>query len=295
MEGRVVLCLDNDNAGVAAVKRLCSGPNPILLSVIKESNIDIFVAELPGSVKDPAEFLEEHRDTEEALDEKFRAEVIDGAQEWTHWYMNSVIVSHDCIASNTTNADDGGFGQVFETLASFLSTFESVDERMKKAAFIAPKLADLVDVDKENNEGDFNRTQVLSTSRIQLASDLIEKAANVAHLKSMSAQRRYQVTSRKQATVPKSLEISQAISIEEGSRSQPNQAKSPQTPPHIESSSSEDRSSRWQRKSPMGRRRARMKRRNTTRRFRKSMTKHVSSVSATPFDNEWLGVTRNEV
>jgi DNA primase len=294
-EGRVVLCLDNDTAGVAAVTRLCSGTDPILLSVMEESNVDFFIAELSGTVKDPAEFLEQHRDTEEALDEKFRAEVVDGAQEWTRWYMNSLVAAHDPVPSNTTAGDEGGFGQVFDTLASFLSIFESVDERMKKAAIIAPKLADLVDADKENDDGNFNRTEISSTTRIQLASDLIEKAANFAHLKSMNAQRNYHFTYSKDAIVPKSLEFSQDITLEEGSRSKPNQNKSLQTPPHCESSSKENRSSRRQQKPPMGRQRARMKRQNTIKQIRKPMTKHISGVTATPFDDEWLGVTKNMV
>lgn len=310
-EGRVVLCLDNDAAGVAAVKRLCSGPEPILLSVMEESNIEIFVAELPESVKDPAEFLEKNQETEEALDEKFRAEVIDDAQEWTRWYMNSLIVEQDSAASNATTGEDGEFGQIFDSLASFLSVFESVDERMKKAAIIAPKLADLIDTDKENNaDGDLNRTDVSSTTRIQLASDLVEKAANIAHLKSMNAQRNFKLTSRTEAIVPKSLEIGKDMSLEEGSKR--HQKKSLQTPPHLEYSPSEDSSSRW-RKEPEDRssgwqqepsprrQRERMKsqnnvkRQNSVKRFRNSMTKHIGGVSATPFDDEWLGVTIDKV
>ena len=262
---------------------------------MEESNVDFFIAELSGTVKDPAEFLEEHRDIEEALDEKFRAEVIDGAQEWTRWYMNSLVAAHDPESSNTTAGDKGGFGQVFDTLASFLSIFESVDERMKKAAIIASKLADLIDADKENDEVDFNRTEISSTTRIQLASDLVEKAANFAHLKSMNAQRNYQFSYSKDAIVPKSLEFSQDITLEEGSRSNPSQKKSLQSPPNLESSSKEDRSSRRRQKPPMGRQRARMKRQNRIKQIRKPMTKHISGVTATPFDDEWLGVTKDLV
>lgn len=276
---------------MAAVTRLCSGTDPILLSVMEESNVDFFIAELSGTVKDPAEFLEQHRDIKEALDEKFRAEVIDGAQEWTRWYMNSLVAAHDPEPSNTTAGDEGGFGQVFDTLASFLSIFESVDERMKKAAIIAPKLADLIDADKENDEVDFNLTEISSTTRIQLASDLIEKAANFAHLKSMNAQRNYQFSYSKDVIVPKSLEFSQDITLEERSRSNPGQKKSLQSPPSLESSSKEDRSSR----PPMGRQRVRMKRQNTIKQIRKPMTKHISGVTATPLDDEWLGVTKDMV
>ena len=305
------MCLDNDAAGVAAVKRLCSGPDPILLSVMEESNIEIFVADLPDSIKDPAEFLEEHCDTEEAPDEKFRAEVIDGAREWSRWYMNSLIIENESLTSNITADDDGGFSQLFDKIAAFLSAFENVDDRMKKAAAIAPKLADLIDAEKANDDNDFNRTEISSTTRIQLASDLIEKAANVAHMKSMRTQRNYGFTSINEAIVPKSLEIGNYmsleegsrskslefgndVSLEEGSRSKANSKKSPQSP-QVGTSENGDRSSKWQQEPPNRTQRTQMKRDNNVKRFQKSMTKHINGVSANPFDDEWLGVTKDIV
>ena len=279
------MCLDNDNAGVAAVTRLCAGSDPILLSVMEQSNIEIFVANLPESVKDPAEFLEDNREVE-GLDEKFRAEVIDGAQEWTKWYMNSLVAAHDRLASV---GEDGSFSQIFDTLASFLSVFESVDERMKKAAIIAPKLADLVDSDKENDgDGDdIDRVEVSSTTRIQVASNLIEKAANIAHSKSMNSQGNYQLTwgsARKEPSIPKSLEISQNIALEEVANSNSDKQETFQTPPDVESV--DDDSSRWQQKP---------KRRDSIKTSRKPMTKHISGFSSNPFDEEWLGVTKDKV
>ncbi len=286
------MCLDNDAAGVAAVKRLCSGPDPILLSVMEESNVEIFVAELPDSIKDPAEFLEEHNDKDEAIEEKFRAEVIDGAQEWTRWYMNSMIIENESEASNMTSSEDRGFSRVFDNIASFLSVFEKVDDRMKIAAVIAPKLADLVHAEKADEDSEANRTEVSSSISIQLASDLIEKAGNIAHSKSMQAQRNFRFTSTNEAIVPKSLEIGNEVSIEESTRSNANRKQSPGTP-NLETSSNEYRSPTWQQDPPNGYNRAQTNRK--VKQFRKSMTKHISGVAASPFDDEWLGVTKDMV
>lgn len=291
--GRMVLCLDNDNAGVAAVTRLCAGSNPILLSVTEQSNIEFFVANLPESVKDPAEFLEENQEAED-LDEKFRAEVIDEAQEWTKWHMNCLVAAHDPSAST---GEDGSFSQIFDKLASFLSVFENVDDRMKKAAFIAPKLSGLVDTNEEKNKNDIDRIEASSTARIQLASNLVEKAANIAHSKSISAQRNYQFTfgsTRKEPLISKSLEISQDIALAEGVKNEVSKPTKSQTSPHLQSNDNDD-SSRWQdQKPPMQRQRAQMKRRNPVKMFQKPMTKHIAGVAGNPLDDEWLGVTKDK-
>eukprot|EP00536_Pseudo-nitzschia_multiseries_P000897 jgi/Psemu1/62880/estExt_Genemark1.C_110130 len=289
--GRVVLCLDNDNAGVAAVTRLCTGSDPILLSVTEQSNIEIFVANLRGGVKDPAEFLEENQEAED-LEEKFRAEVIDGAQEWSKWYMNSLVDAHN---STATDGEDGSFSQIFDKLALFLSNFESVDDRMKKASFIAPKLSDLLDTNDDNDGIDIDRVEASSTTRIQLASNLVEKAAKVAHLKSMDVQRSYQLTvgSRKDSAIPKSLEISQDMALAERGNNGLSKKRNPKTPSQIESS--DNSSSGWQRPKPaMERQSTQMNRPNTVRRFQKSMTKHIAGVGGNPFDDEWLGVTKDK-
>ena len=293
------MCLDNDNAGVAAVERLCTGPNPILKSIMEESNIEIFVASLPDTVKDPAEFLEENSE-EEGLDEKFRAEVIDKAQEWTRWYMNTLVNAHDPVSTNNTAEEDGGFGKVFDNVASFLSVFESVDERMKKASIITSKLTSRMDAEREKVDGDSNHTEASITTRIQLASNLVEKAGNMAHSKSMNSQRTYEFASRSRRNdrfLPNSLEIGQDVTLQEGTSITTNRTKSRPKPPPLEPQG-EDRSSRRQPNPPQGtrrRQRARVKRRTTTNRIPKSMTKHVGGVAADPFDDEWLGVTEDKV
>ena len=114
------MCLDNDAAGIAAVTRLCSGSEPMLLTVTKQSRIKILVAKLPDSVKDPAEFLEKNPNVNK-LDEKFRNEVIRNSQEWKVWYMCLLIDTHD---SSATVGENGSFSKIFDDLAFFLSVFE---------------------------------------------------------------------------------------------------------------------------------------------------------------------------
>eukprot|EP00537_Pseudo-nitzschia_pungens_P004962 CAMPEP_0172363050 /NCGR_PEP_ID=MMETSP1060-20121228/6513_1 /TAXON_ID=37318 /ORGANISM="Pseudo-nitzschia pungens, Strain cf. cingulata" /LENGTH=1505 /DNA_ID=CAMNT_0013085701 /DNA_START=419 /DNA_END=4935 /DNA_ORIENTATION=+ len=285
--GRIVLCLDNDNAGIAAVTRLCAGPDPILLSVTEKSNLEIFVANLPGNVKDPAEFLEENEEAKD-LDEKFRAEVIDGAQEWSNWYMNSLVAAYN---SSATEGEDGSFSQIFDKLAFFLSVFQSVDDRMKKAAFISPKLSDIVDTNEERDLNDKDRIEASRTARIQLASNLVEKASHVAHSKSMDAQRNNQLAvgaTRKEAAISKSLEISQDLTLAETG-----EQKKPQTPPQLESN--DTGFSGWQRPKPtVERQSTQMKRPHRVKRFQKSMTRHIAGVGGNPFDDEWLGVTKDK-
>ena len=127
--GRLVLCLDNDDAGVAAVERLCSGHKPILLSAAESNNVEVYVAALPTGVKDPAEYVESNREIE-GLDSKFRNEVIQDAVEWTEWYTLRLV---QCFNSSAVDGETGSFSQTFENLAVFLSVFEDLDKRTKKS------------------------------------------------------------------------------------------------------------------------------------------------------------------
>jgi len=263
---------------------------------MEESNIEIFVAELPISVKDPAEFLEKHQDTKEALKEKFMTEVIDNSQEWTRWYMNSLIATQYSETPNTTDAGNNtNFGQIFDELASFLSLFKSVDERMKKASIVAPKLAELVFMDEDIVNDDFNRTETLSTTCIQLASNLVEEAANIAYSQSLSSQRKFQSKSRDNKIVSESLEISQMISLNEGLGSNADQDSYLETPPQLESSSIEDISLNRPKAPPKRRQLVGIKRQKPIERSPKPMTNYVSGISTNHFDNEWLGGTQDKV
>ena len=195
------------------------------------------------------------------------------------------------------DGEDGSFGEIFDRLASFLSVFEDVDDRMKKAAFIAPKLADLVDRNQKNEKSDTNRVEASSTTRLQLASNLVERASNVAHSRAMNAQMKYELSSgstEKGPIISKSLEISQDIALADGMKNKVNVRNRSQTPRHFEPT--DDDPSKWrQQQSPMQRQRAQINHRNAAKRLPRPMTNHIAGIGGNQFDEEWLGVTKDKV
>jgi DNA primase len=165
--GRIVICLDSDNAGINAVERLCSGT--ILSSVTSRYPVEIRIASLPEGLKDPADYLEQNTKSE-SLEEDFRKEVIDSSVEWTEWYTQHIISGYD---ASVPRGSSGSFGDVFERLASFLATFQNPAERTKRACELASYLAEII-------SNDNNNTQVSKSVRIQLEADLVEKSSNIA-------------------------------------------------------------------------------------------------------------------
>ncbi|KAL3903366.1 MAG: hypothetical protein SGILL_010471, partial [Bacillariaceae sp.] len=285
---RVVLCLDSDDAGVAAVERLCTGRNPILYSATQSSNTDFYVAGLPEGIKDPAEFLENNRGTEN-LDEKFRNEVIKNAVEWTGWYSDRVISSFNASASS---GEPGSFGQIFDQLASFLAVFEDTDERSEKASRMCPGLARLLDGDdvKESSSAE------VGAKCAQLESDLLHKASSILHSSSIRMQRAVEINDdsmdskrvwRKVAAVSENLEMSQDISAVESPVSKRESKKEIYETEELEMFDEAPQSKR----PPNRRRRFRMKRPTGRKSTPKSMTPHVRGVQSNRLDDEWLGAT----
>ena len=56
-DGRVIIALDSDEAGVKAVERACTGVLIAVDSDEKTAGLSINIASLPGDAKDPADFL----------------------------------------------------------------------------------------------------------------------------------------------------------------------------------------------------------------------------------------------
>lgn len=166
--GHIVLCLDNDAAGLTAVERLCSGM--VLHDLTERFPINVRVASLPPGIKDPAEFIEDGAG-DENIAEIFRTETIGEAIEWSNWYVERVLSSYNPASARRT---PGSFGDVFERVASFLANYENAAERTKLACEVAGHLGSII-AKSDNN------TQVSKTVLIQLESDLVEKAASIAH------------------------------------------------------------------------------------------------------------------
>lgn len=174
--GHVVLCLDNDDAGLNAIERLCSGK--VLHDLTERHLLEIRVASLPAGVKDPAEFIE-HFPEEENVENLFRTEVIAEAVEWSDWYVKRVLKSYNPDSSRGTF---GSFGDVFQRVASFLANYKNPADRTKQACEVARYLGSII------AKSD-NKTQVSNAVLIQLETDLVEKAAAIADSKAAISNR----------------------------------------------------------------------------------------------------------
>lgn len=169
--GRVVLCMDNDEAGAAAVERICF--NGMLNDVTTKRGVAFLVANLPEGIKDPGEFVEEAANgvsIEEAA-EKFRQQVIGTAVDWTEWFVQRIIDGFD---ETVQRGQIGSFGQVFDRIAQFLANTMDAADRTRAAYKIAGKLAELLSKEA-------NGTEASSAVRSQLETDLVETAARIAN------------------------------------------------------------------------------------------------------------------
>jgi DNA primase len=176
--GSVVLCLDGDDAGIAAVERVCS--SGLLASVSSRLATEIRVATLPEGRKDPAECIELHQNSiHTQAGEDFRTNVIDTSVEWTDWYLNRIMGRFD---PSVVRGDVGSFGDVFERVANFLATFRNAADRTERACQVAASLADIM-------SSNFSTGPVSNTVRIQLESDLVDKVSRIAMSKETATRR----------------------------------------------------------------------------------------------------------
>jgi DNA primase len=160
------LCLDADVAGVAAIERLC-GSN-ILRATVDSSQVDLLIAAFPEGIKDPAEFVERKRGENDQVGNEFRDTVISRAEEWTSWYVRRII-------SSGNSSDVRSFGQSFESVAEFLSTFPNPAERIRRASDVAFILTGIMA--KQAN------ASISTAVRIQLEADLIDMVSRKAAAK----------------------------------------------------------------------------------------------------------------
>lgn len=172
--GRVFLCLDSDDAGIAAVERLCSGN--FLSDAATSFGVQFLVASLPSGIKDPGDFIEVRREIGtpgNQIADEFRDQVLNSAVDWSDWFLTRILDRYNLNASREAA---GSFGDVFQRVAEFLSTFSSPAERTKSAYEISGKLARLMALDS-------NRTTISKAARMQLESDLIDSASRLAAAK----------------------------------------------------------------------------------------------------------------
>jgi DNA primase len=169
--GRVILCLDNDQAGQIAVERLCG--NGMLSEASSKHGVEILVASLPEGLKDPADFIEAREGANDEIAQAFRTEIVGSACDWTDWYLQRLFTEYD---PDATRGRPGSFGDIFERVAGFLASSMEPADRTKRAYEVAGSLAGLIAQEK-------NETEVSSVVRFQFESDLIDRASRIAEAK----------------------------------------------------------------------------------------------------------------
>jgi len=156
--GKIILCLDADDAGINAIERLCSGTT--IWDILQQFPLDILVANIPYGYKDPAEFIEANGGAE------FRTKVLKKAILWSDWYISHLISHYE--------ADDTrSFSDVSDRVTTFLSSFSNAADRTKRAYEAAGILADRIAQESD-------RSPSSDALRMQLESDLLGMSSRKA-------------------------------------------------------------------------------------------------------------------
>lgn len=172
--GRIVLCLDNDEAGQNAVERLCTGSG--IWDFLEETGVEIHVASLPHGIKDPAEFIEARGGASKpSSGQDFRKEILGNSIPWNLWFISRLI-------SRYNPSDASSFSSVCENVATFLSTHQNAAERTKQAYEAAGQLADFIARGQGKESGD-------GPLKIQLESDILGMASRKASAREALARR----------------------------------------------------------------------------------------------------------
>ena len=281
------MCLDNDEAGIAAVERVCS--SGMLASVEEKSVTEIRIATLPYGIKDPAEFVESRKSKNATND--FRSLVIDSSVEWTDWYLKQTMSRYN---SSALRGSPGSFSDIFEKAANFLATFTNAADRTERACQVASGLADVMSI------GD-NGSKASDTVRVQLESDLFDKVSSIVKSKEAITSRLESLGGGSKAEIRSQLTniargvgssgggdltklSSKAIRSKSGARSwSPSDMPISGNKTSVKTSHSEGRQ-RWS-----GGQGRRYRARKTLKRTEPSLTPHVSGVNfANENDASWV-------
>ena len=162
--GRITLCLDNDEAGLNAVERICTSSS--IWEFLETNGVEIEVASLPAGIKDPAEFIEANGGAGvSSSGEAFRTRVLNESMPWNDWFIMRLISRYD-------PSDSASFSSVCDSVSTFLSAHPNAGDRTKRAYEAAGKLAELISKERgSSNDGPL---------RIQLESDLLGMASRKA-------------------------------------------------------------------------------------------------------------------
>ena len=279
-EGRIVICLDNDDAGIGAVERICSGT--FIWDLLRKKSVEVAVATLPSDMKDPGDFVEMRtkKKKSESVREDFQTEILDTAMLWNVWYIDRLIMKYD-------GDDPSSFANVCDSITTFLASNPNAADRTKQAYEAAGKLATQISGKDE--------TATSGPLRIQLESDLLGMASKKASKKEAVQMRIEAVDKLAQNNL-------------KGSRRAANPTGTPKTsmirskriPPRSSNSSklSNDRNkngikSQNQNNSNFGNQRNYQQRYNRKQEI--PIARHFAGFSFNPTDASWLGITDKNV
>jgi Toprim-like len=163
--GRIVFCMDNDKAGVAAVERLCR--NGMLADCAKKHAVAIAIATLPDGIKDPADFVEMRRATGagDKVADDFRSEIVDGGVDWTDWFMQRVIIG--AYTDLAPSGAPGSFTHVFDEMADFFASSLHPADRLRRTHNALDLLCGILTQET-------NQTDVSTAVRMQLEADFLD-------------------------------------------------------------------------------------------------------------------------
>jgi len=171
--GRIILCMDGDDAGRNAVERICS--SNILSKVPELNKNELYVATIPGGdVKDPSDFVDVAGGGDQAR-EQFESEILDKAVPWDEWYIARILSKHD---ANANDGEDGSFSTICDEVSTFLATFPSPADRTRRVHKIADMLVHLI-----ANGDDNNSSSSIGMLRVQLEADILNMASRKAGVK----------------------------------------------------------------------------------------------------------------
>ena len=159
--------MDGDDAGRNAIERLC-GSN-ILWKVPELNRNELYIATLPGGIKDPADFVDSVAGDEKA-NERFQKEILDKSKPWEEWYVARLLSKYDAAAKDGTL---GSFSEISNQISTFLASFPSPADRTRRVHKIAELLVTLI-VEKDS------RSSSISMLRVQLEADLLNMASRKA-------------------------------------------------------------------------------------------------------------------
>ena len=169
--GRIVLCMDGDDAGVNAVERLCS--SNILSKIPKLNRNELYVATLPDdiNVKDPSDFVEYAGDNAQ---QRFQEEILNEAIPWDEWYITRLVSKYEVNAKD--GRIDDSFADICDDVSTFLATMPNPADRTRRVHKIAEMLVDLITADTDTERS----ASSLNMLRVQFESDILNMSSRKA-------------------------------------------------------------------------------------------------------------------